>query len=131
MTKGDHTYTLNHTIDTLKQQLVIIDQRMTILKSIADADDDKDDVMIQPSSNYRVEEDKEPNQHTMIHHIDDLPNLIDCFLIYKCVLMLKELFGDRTTVLNMNKDNIMYLIYNSDDLNSLFSNLKTQDMNPQ
>ena len=45
--------------------------------------------------------------------------------------MLKELFGDRTTVLNMNKDNIMYLIYNSDDLNSLFSNLKTQDMNPQ
>ncbi|MFM7985407.1 MAG: hypothetical protein ACKPKO_39445, partial [Candidatus Fonsibacter sp.] len=70
------------------------------------------------------------NYYTMIHHIDGLPNLIDCFLVYKCVLMLKEVFGDRTTVLEMNKYNIMYLIYNSDDLNTLFFKFKTAGYEP-
>ncbi|MFM7988027.1 MAG: hypothetical protein ACKPKO_52810 [Candidatus Fonsibacter sp.] len=37
----------------------------------------------------------------MIHHIDDLPNLIDCFLVYKCVLMLEAVFGDGTAFVNM------------------------------
>ena len=47
-----------------------------IFKSIADDDDDddKDDVVIKPSSNYRFEEDREPNRHTMIHHLDELLN---------------------------------------------------------
>ena len=118
MMKDDHIYTLNHNIDILSQQFA---KHRQYDEDDDDEDDhDKDVVVYKPSSNYRVEEDREPNHHTMIHHIDDLPNLIDCFLIYKCVLMLKELFGDRTEVLNMNKDNIMYLIYNSDDLNSLF-----------
>ena len=60
----------NHTIVTLKQQLAnnIPDD---------DDDDDKDDVAIKPSFNYRVEEVREPNYHTMVHNIDDLLNLID------------------------------------------------------
>ena len=84
--KDDHIYTLNHNIDRLSQQFAIHRQD----DEDNDEDDhDKDVVVYKPSSNYRVEEDREPNHHTMIHHIDDLPNLIYCCLIYKCVLMLK------------------------------------------
>jgi len=55
-------------------------------------DDYIEDIVIKPSSNYRVDEDRDPNYYKMIHHIDDLPTLIDNFLVYTCVLMLKELF---------------------------------------
>ena len=67
MMKGDHLYTQNHNIDILTQQFA---------KHRPDDDeyDDKDVVVIKPSSNYRVEEDRDPNHYTMIHHIDDLLN---------------------------------------------------------
>ena len=83
-------------------------------------DDDVEDIVIKPSSNYRVDEDRDPNYYKMIHHIDDLPTLIDNFLVYRCVLMLKEVFCDNTVILDIKQD-IMHLIYNSDDINSLFS----------
>ena len=53
-------------------------------------DDYIEDIVIKPSSNYRVDEDRDPNYYKMIHHIDDLPTLIDNFLVYRCVLMLKR-----------------------------------------
>ena len=56
----------------------------------------------------------------MIHHIDDLLNLIDNVLVYRCALMLKEEFDDRSAMFNIFQDNVMHLIYNSDDLNTLF-----------
>ena len=46
--------------------------------------------MIKPACNYRVDEDREPIYYTMIHHIDDLRNLIDNVLVYRCVLMLNK-----------------------------------------
>ena len=39
--------------------------------------------MIKPACNYRVDEDREPIYYTMIHHIDDLRNLIDNVLVYR------------------------------------------------
>ena len=85
--------------------------------------------MIKPSSNYRVEEDREPNSHTRIHYTDDLLNSIDNVLVYRCVLMLKEAFDDRSENLDISQDNVIDLIYYSDDLN-MFSK-KAQDMNQQ
>ena len=82
-------------------------------------DDYIEDIVIKPSSNYRVDEDRDPNYYKMIHHIDDLPTLIDNFLVYRCVLMLKQVFYDSTACLEVKQD-IMHLIFNSDDLNSLF-----------
>ena len=86
--------------------------------------------MIKPSSNYRVEEDREPNSHTRIHYTDDLLNSIDNVLVYRCVLMLKEAFDDRSANLDISQDNVMHLIYYSDYLN-IFSIKKAQDMNQQ
>jgi hypothetical protein len=82
-------------------------------------DDDVEYIVIKPSSNYRVDEDRDPNYYKMIHHIDDIPTLIDNFLVYRCVLMLKQVFYDSAACLEIKQD-IMHLIYNSDDLNSLF-----------
>ena len=65
----------------------------------------------------------------MIHHIDDLLNLIDGVLVYRCILMLKEVFGDGSALLDTYQDNVMHLIYNSDDLNTLFFNSQMQAMN--
>ena len=48
-----------------------------------DDDDNKGVVMIKPACNYRVDEDREPIYYTMIHHIDDLRNLIDNVLVYR------------------------------------------------
>ena len=76
-----------------------------------------------------MDEDRDPNYYKMIHHIDDLPTLIDNFLVYRCVLMLKEVFCDNTVILDIKQD-IMHLIYNSDDLNSLFFQLKTAGYEP-
>ena len=52
--------------------------------------------MIKPACNYRVDEDREPIYYTMIHHIDDLRNLIDNVLVYRCVLMLEKACDDRS-----------------------------------
>ena len=43
-------------------------------------DDYIEDIVIKPSSNYRVDEYRDPNYYKMIYHIDDLPTLIDIFL---------------------------------------------------
>ncbi|MFM7978855.1 MAG: hypothetical protein ACKPKO_06025 [Candidatus Fonsibacter sp.] len=131
MMKYDHIYTLNHNINILKQQTANHRPDNEDNDDEENDDEDKDNILIKPSPNYRVEEDRDPNYYTMIHHIDDLPNLIDCFLVYKFVLMLKEVFEDGTAFVNMKKENIMNLIYNSDYLNILFSNLKPQVMNNQ
>ena len=64
--------------------------------------------------------DRDRNYYKMIHHIDDLPTLIDTFLVSRCALMLKQVFCDSTVSLDIKKD-IMHLVYNLDDINSLFS----------
>ena len=97
MMKGDHIYTLNHNINRLTQQL-------TNNGPDNDKDDDQDVIVVKPSSIYRVEEDRAPNFHTMIHLIDDLLNLIDGFLVFRCVLMLKDAFGDTSENLYIPSD---------------------------
>jgi hypothetical protein len=138
MMKDDHIYTLNHNINKPNQRLANnrpdndniheLNQHNANYKTNNNSDDVEDDyiedIVIKPSSNYRVDEDRGPNYYKMIHHIDDLPTLIDNFLVYRCVLMLKEVFCDNTVILDIKQD-IMHLIYNSDDLNSLFFQLKT------
>ncbi|MFM7988028.1 MAG: hypothetical protein ACKPKO_52815, partial [Candidatus Fonsibacter sp.] len=93
MMKYDHMYTLNHNINILKQQIANHRPDNEDNYDKENNDKDKDNILIKPLPNYRVEEDRAPNYYTMIHHTDDLPNLIDCFLVYKCVLMLKEVCG--------------------------------------
>ena len=66
--------------------------------------------MIKQSSNYRVEEDRDPNHYTMIHHIDDYLNLTDNVLVYRCVLMIKEACNDISAILDISQDNVMHLI---------------------
>ena len=44
-------------------------------------DDAVEDILLKPASNYIVDEDRDPNYYKMIHHIDDLPTLIDNFLL--------------------------------------------------
>ena len=110
MMKYDHIYTLNHNISRLNQQ---------IEHDREDSDTDDDDnnkIVIKPSSNYNVEEDKDPKYQKKINHLDDLPSLIDDLLVYRCVQMLKQLSEDTSASSDNNQDNVLYLIYNSDDI---------------
>ena len=51
----------------------------------------------------------------MINHIDDLPSLIDDLLVYRCVQMLKHISEDTFASSDNHQDNVLYLIYNSDN----------------
>ncbi|MFM7987927.1 MAG: hypothetical protein ACKPKO_52300 [Candidatus Fonsibacter sp.] len=52
--------------------------------------------------------------------------------MYRCILMLKEVFGDGSAFLDTYQDDVMHLIYNSDDLNTMFFfNLTMQDTSHQ
>ena len=74
--------------------------RLTIEKIFDDgnskSDNDDEDLVMKPSSNYRIVKDRAPNSHTMLYRIDDLILFIEAMLVYRCMLMLKDFFGDNT-----------------------------------
>jgi len=58
--KDDHIYTLNHNINKLNQRLANNNTDNNSDEPSVE-DDYIEDIVIKPSSNYRVDEDRDPN----------------------------------------------------------------------
>ena len=52
----------------------------------------EDEIVLKPSSNYRLEEARAPKCHTVLFHIDHILQLIDGILIERSNLMLKYIW---------------------------------------
>ena len=68
MIKGNHIYTINKNLEKL---------RMREIEDITDEDNQKYIDIYTPSSNYYINEEREPIPAIMIETVDDIPKILE------------------------------------------------------